>query len=1062
MRAVLLSLSPRGLAAVLLAMSSVPCAAVEPIQVGFLWHMHQPIYIPGQNVLQTESSGQFSFSVVDVHNQRVGPYTDWPRDAIQAGQSLPHLGAQISFSGSLIQNLNTLEAGNVNGGMWNDWNQDYQALSNLNTTLGNPRGDMVGFGFFHALMPLLDERDMRMQIKLHKQISAQTFGPEYSRGFFPAETAFSTRMIPALVAEGMEWTIVDNIHFDRATQNYPHTNASGLYAPNRADQINPDPTTTGGAWVQLQNVWAPSRVSTPFSYRPHYTQHVDPATGEISQLVAVPGARYEGNEDARGGYGAFLYDQVMDAYLPYNTDPNHPMLVVLHHDGDNYGGGSESYYHSNFQNMVNWASLDPDYDVSTIQDYLQRYPVNPNDVIHVEAGSWAGADNGDPEFRKWLGDPGPTGFSPDRNSWAVLTAAKNRVFTADDIAPYTNLQNIIDNTGSPTEKAWHHLLTAESSDYWYWDGTEVWDSNVTRGSNLAVAEADQVIAGFTGSESTPPTVFLPQRDTYNPGAYEFNATPEPSDFDVWTYAYDVSGLQSVKLKWRADLDGFNPLDSTHNETYAGGPEVGGWNELNMVSSDVNPPANILSPAYRALKYSARIEGQDDVLLDYYVEAVDGNGNVTRSDIQHVYVGSADAGNLSVTINPDPAVAGELVTVSYDASGGPLAGANPVFLHYGFDQWSTVISPDQQMQWNAATQRWDAMVPVISSATQLDLVFHDGSGTWDNNNGQDWHFAVEGGTPAGGFDMNGALDSTAVALASHSGQTLYAALIGDVLYVATQDAGEGNDHFIYVADQPGDLVSANWAKSGMIAAWDAFLADENDNGFDAWFGAAGSADSATGANGGVLEGMLNLRDEFGNLPTEVWIAMGAFQTADAGILVRQVPASLDGNLDINAAEYFQLQLHTLRTADFNRDGDFAVSDIDQLIAAIASGGNNRHYDLTGDGLVDLDDLTAWLAEAGAAELDTGNPYMMADANLDGVVDGQDFVAWNNAKFTGTARWSAGDFNADGFVDGQDFVLWNGNKFQSAGTPQRPPAVPEPTAVIGATIAGGLAMRRRRVG
>ena len=367
--------------------------------------------------------------------------------------------------------------------------------------------DMVAFGYHHPLMPLLDERDMRMQIKLHKHIHGQTWNGSYSKGMFPAETAFSARMIPALKAEGIDWTLVDNIHFDRATQNYPHTNSTGLVPPNRADQINPDPATNGGAWIQLQNLWAPSQVSAPFSYRPHQAQYVDPNTGAIEKIVAVPAARYEGNEDGRGGYGAFLYDQVMDAYLPYNTDPNHPMLVVLHHDGDNFGGGSDSYYHSNFQNMVNWVSNDADYDVTTIQDYLDRYPVNPNDVIHIEPGSWAGADNGDPEFKKWLGDPDPSGWSPDRNSWAVLTAAKNRVFTADDIAPATNLQNIISNSGLPSERAWHYLLQAEASDHWYWDGTEVWDSNVTRGSNLAVAEADQVINSFSGQEITPPTCF---------------------------------------------------------------------------------------------------------------------------------------------------------------------------------------------------------------------------------------------------------------------------------------------------------------------------------------------------------------------------------------------------------------------------------------------------------------------------------------------------------------------------------------------------------------------------
>jgi hypothetical protein len=189
--------------------------------------MHQPIYYPGQSLTQTDAGGQFSFSVVDVHNQRFGPYTTWPRDAVQAGLVMSHLGAQVSFSGSLIENLNDLEANNVHGGMWN-----------------------------------------------------------------------------------------------------------------------------------------------------------------------------------------------------------------------------------------NWASNDADYDVTTIQDYLDRFPVAADDLIRVEPGSWAGADNGDPEFQKWRGSPDDSGWSPDRNSWAVLTAAKNRVFTADDLAPAVGMQNILDGTGSNTEQAWHYLLRA--------------------------------------------------------------------------------------------------------------------------------------------------------------------------------------------------------------------------------------------------------------------------------------------------------------------------------------------------------------------------------------------------------------------------------------------------------------------------------------------------------------------------------------------------------------------------------------------------------------------------
>ncbi|MEM8678122.1 MAG: endonuclease/exonuclease/phosphatase family protein, partial [Planctomycetota bacterium] len=53
----------------------------------------------------------------------------------------------------------------------------------------------------------------------------------------------------------------------------------------------------------------------------------------------------------------------------------------------------------------------------------------------------------------------------------------------------------------------------------------------------------------------------------------------------------------------------------------------------------------------------------------------------------------------------------------------------------------------------------------------------------------------------------------------------------------------------------------------------------------------------------------------------------------------------------------------------------------------------------------------------------------DANLDGVVDGQDFIAWNNNKFSNGNGWEEGDFTGDGIVDGLDFVVWNNFKFQS---------------------------------
>jgi hypothetical protein len=128
-------------------------------------------------------------------------------------------------------------------------------------------------------------------------------------------------------------------------------------------------------------------------------------------------------------------------------------------------------------------------------------------------------------------------------------------------------------------------------------------------------------------------------------------------------------------------------------------------------------------------------------------------------------------------------------------------------------------------------------------------------------------------------------------------------------------------------------------------------------------------------------------------------------------------------------------------DFNNDQELDCDDVDALVAEIAGGGGDLAFDLTGDGLITLEDLDEWLTFAGTVNV--GGPYLGGDANLDGIVDGLDFVEWNANKFTTMAAWCAGDFNADGFIDGLDFIIWNGNKFMSS---DHAVAVPEPIAPL----------------
>ncbi len=887
-----------------------------PIYIAFLWHMHQPLYWPGETILETQAANYYPYSVFDIHNSRTGPYTTWPKIAVQKGidAGLPHLGASVSFSGTLIENLNHLEA-NGNGNFSN-WTSHWNSVINQTTTMGNPRMDMIGFGYYHPLMGLIDYDDIRAQIQQHKQILGDTFDGTYSKGIFPPENAFSTDMIPALVDEGLEWVLVDNIHFERASEGYPYNTGGNLYEPNQADVRNPNP----GDWVQLNNLWAPTKISAQWGHQPHYVEYTDPETGETSKIIAVPTERYMGNEDGRGGFGALQYESVMSQIESYNTDPDHPILIVLHHDGDNFGGGSEGYYNGNFQAFVDWAKGQPDRFVpTTIQDYLDMFPPDENDVIHIESGSWAGADNGDPEFKKWLGDPGADGYSPDRNSWGVITAAKNFVDHAGSV----------DELSTNYQEAKTFLLNAEGSDYWYWDNSidGIWDTHPTTASNLAIAKAQQVI---TGEDITPPTIFKPQREPYNPGGFEWE-TAQDNDFEVWTYVFDVSGLQEVNLRYRAVSEAEFESDQTLSFAQIAENDTS-WKTISMEGIDITPKTNI-DPTYKAKEFSATIEGYNDTYIEYYVESTDVDENTSRSLIQYVWVGAntssgGDGGvnpiNSSITILPEEPSKEDTLTIIVSGA------AQEAMLHWGVNNSGNIWETPNEAYWPESTSLFNGSGPAVESpfvfdedsatltiklgpfddeaqeVARVNFVIHYSDDSWDNNSGNDFLIDFGGDTGGGGeetndFVMDGNLDNGAVNLVSNDGLNLYVNWEEPNLYVATESANSGSlDKFIFIADGSTTLTSSPWAKSGQVAEWKAFLANEEGNNYQSWFDQSGTVSSNAGS---YLEGVINIQEEFGSIPESISLALAAYETNDAGGLMQQAPSG-NGNGNIEADEFFE--------------------------------------------------------------------------------------------------------------------------------------------------------------
>jgi len=1004
--------------------------ASNSVHVAYHWHLHQPIYWPEVNpfapqnnryqfaadslALKFANTGNFyagspykhprnalasgdggEYDSVFDKADRVAAYQGGGRDSINTILGLPDAGASVSYSGALQENIWSLGQANMLG-YSPSWNSGYTqargSSATYRTSGGFPRADLLGMTYHHALSPLLPKSVLRKEIQIFKEIWWKSWNglmdkSDHSKGFWPVECAFSETMIPILVEEGYQWSIVANSHLARTCANYLEVAQKGtsgwnMDPPNRADQLGP--TVPANQWWSGTLDGRGGTFPAPFAYQAHWAQYIDPASGQASKMVIVP---MDDLLSYQNGFSTMDTSDIDAHIAPYN-DPAHPSIVLMAHDGDNAWGGGASYYQQSVPNFFNGAA-GKGYRPTTIQQFLSDHPVPTNDLVHIEDGAWFNAANdwGHPQFINWLWpsvrstsdsaydsqDPRTwfnitNGWAEDFRNWAVLIAGANYCETAEQITVSTGgsvqagkIQEPVSRAGvnnnpNAAEQAWHYYLGGLDSGFMYY-GTSLDDEvKQTLACNRAIRFATNVI-GTGALDKTPPTLLKPQRFPWNPGGmgwgpltgYQevgFNGKPAwSSDFLVWTHIFDVSGVTNATLFLRMDEDGTNPIADHANETYAGGAGVGVWSPVPM-NKRVIPTGNVFNdpnigffmlPTAIADEYWAQVVGYTNVLLDYYVQAVDARGNTNRSDIQHVWVGSGDTSSSGggetngcsgrVCISPAPPQQGDTVTISYDSSSGNISIANPVYLHLGWNNWSVVENPDVAMTFVAASNRWEATVNVPTTATQLDCVFHNGSGTWDNNAGLDWKFTVTtNGVPTTNyppFGMDGILDSNGYLL-SAAGIKLSAALRGTKLYVATASPGTTgpNDHFLFVSDAllPSPTTAAPWAKAGTIAvlANKPYLSTESLNSYVTWNNAPASAKvSKSATTGGGFEGVIDLEEKFGVVPANIYLCAAAYATSDGGALVSQAPTGTGP--DIETDEFFVIP--TLALNDLNADGIF---------------------------------------------------------------------------------------------------------------------------------------------
>lgn len=262
------------------------------------------------------------------------------------------------------------------------------------------------------------------------------------------------------------------------------------------------------------------------------------------------------------------------------------------------------------------------------------------------------------------------------NHWSPTTALDHEVtYPGNQLNPWMlsypvkgDAANDYTDGANPAELAWYFLIAAIDSGFGYYD--ENVDDNVkpTLSFNQSLYFSEPYVHTNLGKDRTGPSLWWPQRYPHNPGSVN-NSKAEgwatlytDNVFAIYTYAYDVSEISDIQVKIRVHKNpSADPKDKTYQlydpAAHANDPNVtpsnvGDWINYSMNMRDLEPDINgvVWQPAGKSTfdvvpaqkignLYYTYFDNYRNQLLDYYIEATDANGNITKSDIQQVFVGA---------------------------------------------------------------------------------------------------------------------------------------------------------------------------------------------------------------------------------------------------------------------------------------------------------------------------------------------------------------------------------------------------------------------------------------
>ncbi len=264
------------------------------------------------------------------------------------------------------------------------------------------------------------------------------------------------------------------------------------------------------------------------------------------------------------------------------------------------------------------------------------------------------------------------------NHWKPTTALDSQVtHTGNQLNPWMMSYPVKGNAAAdyagganPAELAWYFILPAMDSGFGYYDENKDDSVKPTLAFNNSLTFSKPYVQANLASDRTGPSAWWAQRYPYNPGSVNgskaegWTVQHYSNDFGIYTYAYDVSGIASARVMVRVHASTtINASDDTYKvydpAALAGTPglsitpaNVGAWRPYTMQVRDLQADMNgvawaaatrdtlaVLPAQESGDLYYAYLSDFRNQLLDYYIELTDGKGNVTKTEIQQVFVGA---------------------------------------------------------------------------------------------------------------------------------------------------------------------------------------------------------------------------------------------------------------------------------------------------------------------------------------------------------------------------------------------------------------------------------------